>query len=322
MSESVFITDGRSLAALAIARSLGSKGIEVHLGEEFNHNITSFSKHVETTHIYPSPEEHPDEFVEWLAEVIEREAYDSLIPVRDAATLLVAKNKERFAQKTGLCVADYKIIKRFMDKGESMKLAAEHGVSIPRTYFPDEDGFEQIYDEATLPLLIKPRDESGARGIVRVERYDELEPRYRVVDREYAAPIVQEYIDHSGGHYSLGTLFDHDSKPVAVHVYKETKQYPLSGGPAVNAVSVEKKPWVDDMLQMLQAVGWEGPAHMDVLYDPAEETYKMLEVNPRFWMSLQASICSGVDFPRLLYELATGREAEFQNGLYKTGVTY
>lgn len=307
MQEKVLLTDGRSLATLAIARSLGSKGIKVHVGEEFNYNITSFSKYVETNHVYPSPENHPEEFLEWVLETLKRETYDSIIPVRDITTLLIAKNKEWIAEYTGLCIADCTTINDLMDKATSMKLAAKHGIPIPKTYYPDENGFERIHDEATTPLLIKPRDESGARGIVRVNHLKDLESYYQAANREYSSPIIQEYIDHRGGHYSIGTLFDQESKPVATHVYKETKQYPVSGGPAVNAVSVEKEPWVDDMLQLLRTIDWQGPAHMDVLFDPADDTYKLLEVNPRFWMSLNLSIQSGVDVPVLLFELARGK---------------
>lgn len=321
MREKVLVTDGRSLATLAIARSLGSKGIEVHVGEEFRYNITSFSKHVETNHVYPSPEDQPEEFIEWLTKTLQREAYDSIIPVRDVTTALVAKNEEVLAQHTGLCVTDYGTIRRLMDKATSMKLAAEHGIPIPRTYYPAENGFERIHDEATAPLLIKPRDESGARGIVRVEHLDDLESRYRAVDREHPNPIVQEYVDHAGGHYSIGTLFNRDSEPVATHVYKETKQYPLSGGPAVNAVSVEKEPWVDDLLRLLREVEWQGPAHMDVLYDPHDDTYKLLEVNPRFWMSLNLSVQSGVDVPALLFELTKG-ETPTPVSTYDVGTEY
>lgn len=110
-----------------------------------------------------------------------------------------------------------------IDKGTSMKLAAEHGVLTPRAYYPAEDGFERIREETTTPLLIKPRDESGARGIVPVEQLENLESCYWAVDREHPDPIVQEYVDHTGGHYSIRTLFDRDSEPIATHVYRETK---------------------------------------------------------------------------------------------------
>ena len=56
----VLVTDGRSLAALAVVRSLGSKGDEIHCGESFKHNLSSYSKHVEKRVSYLDPEEDPE----------------------------------------------------------------------------------------------------------------------------------------------------------------------------------------------------------------------------------------------------------------------
>ncbi len=303
----VLVTDARALSSLAIARSLGAAGVEVHVCDDFRATLSSFSTHVSASKTHPSIEDDPSEFVEWLVALCERERYDLVIPVRDETLRALSSHREAVSRVSGLFLADDLVIEQLMDKGECMKIAEDVGVPIPTTYYPNEEGLEAIRDEAAFPVLIKPRIASGARGIVRVDDPDQLTRKYEAVAREHPDPIVQEYVDHSGGHYSVGTLFDRDSRPVATHVYKETKQYPSSGGPAVNAVTVEKEPWVDDLLELLRAVGWRGPAHMDVLYDPDDGRYKLLEVNPRFWMSLTLSIRSGVDVPALLFDLVQGR---------------
>jgi predicted ATP-grasp superfamily ATP-dependent carboligase len=312
----VLVTDARALSSLAIARSLGAAGVDVHVCDDFRATLSSFSTHVSAAKTHPPIGDDPTDFVEWLVELCERERYDLVIPVRDETLAALSEHRSELIGVTDLFMAENSVIERLMDKGECMKLAEEVGVPIPETYYPADDaagleaGLETIRERATFPVLIKPRIASGARGIARVEGPAQLASKYEAVAREHPDPIVQEYVDHSGGHYSIGTLFDRSSEPVATHVYKETKQYPTSGGPAVNAVSVPKDPWVDELLDLLRAVDWQGPAHMDVLYDPADETYKLLEVNPRFWMSLTLSIRSGVDVPALLFDLAQGRTPE------------
>ena len=43
---------------------------------------------------------------------------------------------------------------------------------------------------------------------------------------------------------------------------------------------------------------------MEFKIDPRDGSPKLLEVNPRFWGSLQLAIEAGMDFPFLLYKMA------------------
>jgi len=169
--------------------------------------------------------------------------------------------------------------------------------------------------------LVRPRIGSGARGIEYVANPSDFDEAYSKVEKNYGKPIVQEYISHKGGHYSIGTLFDRSSKEIATHVYLETKQYPINGGPAVTARSVKIPEWAEKMLNLFEELNWIGPAHMDILYDLDDETPKLLEVNPRFWMSINVAIQAGVDFPDLLCRLSLGEELDTENH-YKDGLKY
>ncbi len=317
----VFITDGRSLATLAIARSLGEKGFEVDCGENFYYNITFFSKYIGKKIIYPSPEQDPDRFIDKMLNIVKEDQYDIVIPVRDDTTSLLSKHKDEFSKYTKLYLSNHESIKKLRDKGETIKLARKCKVPVPETYFPEDTKVEEIKKSVKYPALIRPRISSGARGICYVESAEEFDGSYHKVKDEYGEPIIQEYVSHDGGHFSIGALFNEASELMAVHVYKELKQYPINGGPAVTAISVPKEGWVDTMLQILKEANWVGPAHMDVLYDPLSNEPKLLEVNPRFWMSLNLSIKSGVDFPYLICKLARGEQVTPVDS-YKVGLKY
>lgn len=301
----VLVTDGRALSALAVVRSLGRKGIKVHAGDEFSPTITSNSKYVDANIVYPSAGDSPNQFVKELVRRAKEEAYDLIVPVRDETTLLLSRYRSELPTGTDVFLAEHSTIEQLLDKGKAMKIARRHGVSIPPTYYPTEEGLDIVGDTVEYPVLIKPRHSSGSRGIQYAHSKSELLQRYETVNAEYEKPIVQEYISHDGGHYSIGTLFDRQSEPVALHVYEEKKQYPPSGGPAATATSIAPDDWVWDIIKLLEEVDWVGPAHMDVLFDPETSEYRLLEVNPRLWMSLNLTVRSGVDIPHLLYRLAT-----------------
>jgi predicted ATP-grasp superfamily ATP-dependent carboligase len=58
---------------------------------------------------------------------------------------------------------------------------------------------------------------------------------------------------------------------------------------------------------LLRCFAWEGVAMVEYKLDAATGTPYLMEINGRFWGSLQLAVDAGVDFPRLLVEHALGR---------------
>ncbi|MFW6195840.1 MAG: ATP-grasp domain-containing protein [Thermoplasmatota archaeon] len=317
--ERVLVLDGRSLASLSIVRSLGSKGMEIHCGESFRSNLTSYSKYVSKKIIYPSPKDSPDEFIIDILKIIKKNDYDFIVPVRDDTTLLLAKYKEDISKYTNVYLADYEKIKKLNDKGETVKLARQSGVPVPKTYFPEDMDIEEIKKEADYPVLIRPRIGSGSRGIKYISSENEFDKGYSDVKKRYGTPIVQEYVDKNG--YSTAcVLLDENQNTIGEFSYERTKEYPISGGPTVVGISHDDKETKRYATNLLKSVGWKGPAEVEFILDQ-DGNPRLLEVNPRFWMPLNLAVQSGVDFPLLVYQLSQDDEIELVEK-YKLGVKY
>jgi hypothetical protein len=61
-------------------------------------------------------------------------------------------------------------------------------------------------------------------------------------------------------------------------------------------------------VELLRRFGWEGVAMVEYKRDVETGQPFLMEVNGRFWGSLQLAIDAGVDFPRLLVDHALGRD--------------
>lgn len=315
----VLVLDGRSLASLAIVRSLGSKGLEVHCGESFKTNLTSYSKYVKKRVIYPSPKDEPEDFIHEILKIIQNENYDLVLPVRDDTTLLLSKYKKEINEHTKVYLADYEKIKTFNDKGETIKIAREAGVPVPKTYFSEEIDKESIKKEIPYPALIRPRIGSGSRGIEMVNNIDEFDEKYKHVSKNFQGLMIQEYVDKIG--YSTACiLLDEYQKTVASFTYERVKEYPLSGGPTVVGISDHNKNAKKHAIKLLKQVGWKGPAEVEFIINKDKELM-LLEVNPRFWMPLHLAIRSGVDFPYLVYQLSKCEKIK-QKSDYNAGIRY
>jgi predicted ATP-grasp superfamily ATP-dependent carboligase len=90
---------------------------------------------------------------------------------------------------------------------------------------------------------------------------------------------------------------------VAQFSHRRIREKPPSGGVSVLCESVPVAPQAKQYAQaLLDALRWEGVAMVEFKMDEADQTLKLMEINGRFWGSLQLAIDAGVDFPDLLLQ--------------------
>ena len=104
--------------------------------------------------------------------------------------------------------------------------------------------------------------------------------------------------------YGVGLLLNFKSETRASFVYKRLRSHPVSGGPSTLRESVKREDVREIAESLMKSLQWTGIAHVEFKIDPRDAKPKLLEVNPRFWGSLQLAIESGMDFPFLLYKMA------------------
>jgi len=305
--------------SLAAVRSLGKRGFYVAAGEWTRFATALFSKYCSKRIVYPSPVSSPDRFIEWLIKEVKTNGYDMVLPTELATQMLIVKNREELERYAGIPFADYELISSVHNKAWLMQKAGSNGYSCPKTYFLDDlKTVEDIKDTMEYPVVIKPRISSGSRGIIYVKRPSELVSAYLKVHGKYPFPIIQEFIPN-GGAYGVGVLFNFNSEPRACFVYKRLREYPVTGGPSTLRESVVNEEIKETALSLLKSLGWKGVAMVEFRVDSRDGRPKLMEINPRFWGSLQLAILSGVDFPYLLYKLSTEGDVEPVNN-YKVGV--
>ena len=313
----VLVTDGRSRASLAIVRSLGKKGIKVTSGEAFVCS-SFYSKYTNKKLVYPAPDKQPQLFLKKIIETIKNTAYDVIIPVRDDANLVLSQHKKELSRFTRIPIADYNTLMKGRDKAQTLKIARDNDIPCPQTYFVDGEGdIRGIIDKLKFPVVIKPHRSSGSRGIKYVQSPKELLQAYGDVQNLYGEAMVQEFIPQ-GGAYGVSMLFNH-GEPRAIFAHKRLREYPNSGGPSTLRESIRFREIEEYATTLLKALDWHGVAMVEFRIDPRDGKPKLMEINPRFWGSLQLAIYSGVDFPYLLYKMAIDGDVEpvFE---YKTGV--
>jgi len=241
--------------------------------------------------------------------------------MEEETLLLLAKYHSEISQYTYLLSPDLKKIEFVRDKRNLMEFAGTHGIPTPKTFYhppsstlwsneTNSTGRALPLDSIPIPAVIKPRISSGSFGIVYVKKKEDLIPSYQSVHERYPFPIIQEWIPDGGGTYGLSALFDEASNIKAAFVHKKLRMYPVQGGPSTLREGVEHSQMMELGLSLLRSLNWVGVGMVEFKVDPSDGIPKLMEVNPRFWGSLQLAIISGVDFPYLILRMARGERLE------------
>jgi len=308
---SVLVTDGHFRKTLAVVRSLGCKGIDVTVGERTFLNTSFFSKYCSRRLVYPSPRQRPDQFIEFLLNEIKKNHYECIFPMEEETLLLLAKYRSEISRYTYFLSPDLEKIEFVRDKGNLMRFAETHGIPIPKThYLPPTQSLPPWGRGEGEGYVIKPRISSGSLGIVYVKERKDLSPSYQSVHQRFPFPLIQEWIPDGGGVYGFSALFDEASNVKAAFIHKKLRMYPIEGGPSTLGEGVEHPQIMELGLSLLRSLNWVGVGMAEFKVDPRDGIPKLMEVNPRFWGSLQLAIVSGVDFPGLILKMARGESFE------------
>jgi len=315
----VLLTNGQLRKTLSAARSLGEKGINVIVSETTRFNPSAFSKHCGKSFVYPSPKKSSDKFYNWLLSTIKEYKCDVIFPMDDDVMDIVIENREELSKLINFALPSYESYIIFRDKALSLKKAIAASINCPKTFFPESiKDLELCRSEIVYPVIIKPRKSSGSRGIKLIESYSELVTEYEIIDREFPSPIIQEFIGY-GERIDICLLYDKNSELKASFAQKELRHFPIEMGPSTLQESIYMPDLVKDCDNLMRSLNWVGVAEFEFMFDSRDQTYKFMEVNPRFWNSLHAATLAGVDFSYLLYKISMNENVDNVNN-YKLGV--
>ncbi len=307
----VFVTDGNSRAALAVTRSLGRAGHEVWVGERASPSLAQSSKHCAHAVTCPDPVTDGAAFREALLQCIRDAGIDVLLPITDVAAALVLAERDRFDAICLVPMAKPDVVDRASDKVRVLRMAERLGVPTPRTWI-----LESAEDvTALLPILPYPVVLKAHRSRISSERgwlvtsvgYADtpeiLARRIAARDRREFPLILQERITGPG----VGAFFClTGGRIVAEFSHRRLREKPPSGGVSVFCESTAIDPAIRTHGEMLlRELGWEGVAMVEFKRDLRDGVAKLMEINGRFWGSLQLAIDAGVDFPAILLQPTT-----------------
>jgi predicted ATP-grasp superfamily ATP-dependent carboligase len=308
----LLVTDGEQRSTLAVVRSLGRAGIPVTVGADRFPCLAGRSRYCVGSISYPSPWHDPEQFKSFLYQEVSSKRYQMLLPMTDVTMQVVADLRERLSSPVQSPIPAQEKILLVQDKRYMIARAQAMGISCPRTWiFDSPQELMASSRDLPYPVVIKPRfsrllkDGRWWKGTVDfASSQSELIAKWIKVHERIPGPLVQEMIRGEGRGVFL-LIWNGELKGAFSH--RRLREKPPWGGVSVYSESVPLD-WelVQKSAELLKSIDWQGVAMVEYKIDKNEGRAKFMEVNGRFWGSLQLAIDSGMNFPLLLYRLATG----------------
>lgn len=298
--------------ALAMARALALRGVEVIGCDDVDGTVLSFSKHVQETFTLPKWSEEPQAYLEALEEAVLTHAPRDkrpyvLMPVFQE-TALIAQHRDRFEPTIKVAAPAWESLTQVTPKHRLAELAEANGLPAPKSWRPETlDDLQALAPSLTFPLIVKPVSGAGGRGVSRVESEEEL--LHDAAELGFKTPpLIQECID--GEDYCVAALAE-KGKLKALMAYRNIATFPREAGAGAARETVDAAPFRDTTERLLAATNWDGVAQLDFRWSgEAIHTPSLIEVNARFWAGVFHSIETGVDFPWLLFCQRAGIDPE------------
>jgi D-aspartate ligase len=303
---------GGAHGSLAVARSLGRKGIPVWFVTH-DHPIASYSRFVLRRGTWPGPDAKGA--AQWLLDFAAHHRLDRwvLFPGGDAEARLVAQRHDVLSEAFVLTTPPWPVARFALDKRLTHQHADAVGVYSPWSYFPI-DGNDIAQFACSFPAILKPTAHAGRNRFTTAKawrvndraallaRYDEA---VALVGRD--AIMVQEFIPGGGeAQFSYAGVWDH-GKPVASLVARRSRQYPVDFGFTSTFVETVEHPDVEaQAFRFLADLRFSGLVEIEFKFDARDGRLKLLDVNPRAWTWIGLGAAAGVDFPAIQFVLATG----------------
>ncbi len=309
----ILLTDGNERATLAAARSLVRAGHAVWVTAPTRVSLAGVSRGVRSRALATDPLKQPAAYAADVGRITRQERAELVLPMTDPSVEALLEFRSALPADVALPLPDLSTYRLASDKARVLDLARASGFGVPETRLiaTAREGEAALSDAAFFPAVIKPhRSVVTANGIRRktaVTPVADPAAGRRALDAlpTSAFPVLlQRQVEGVGeGFFALRWR----GRTVAMFAHRRLREKPPTGGVSVYRESIP----LDEALvgpgrRLLDALDWQGVAMVECKREAATGRQVVMEVNGRFWGSLQLAIDAGVDFPSLLVRCAAG----------------
>jgi glutathione synthase/RimK-type ligase-like ATP-grasp enzyme len=273
--------------------------------------------------VLPAITEDGGEFAAAVIDFVREHRIRVVLPTGDnTIAALMPRREQLTAVGCVLALGSNSAVEIANDKDRTLAAARALGIDEPKTMRIDSvDDVPSRLAQFDFPAVLKPtRSWTGKT----VERLGPVE----VIDEAEALEVTEGFLAAGAGVLAQTwvsgrregiTLFVVADEVLASWAHAEHRTTPALGGASVVRESI---PMPQDSyaaaVRLVKAIGLEGLCEVEFRRD-ADNRPLLMEINARLPTTIENAALSGVDFPLMIWQWATGLQVDHVDG-YRTGV--
>jgi len=305
-SRKVLVLGRDTRTILAIARSLGRRNIEVHVGWCLATAPALRSRFVRCVHAIGEYSPQRTNWSKALRALVIEEEFDLVIPATEAAACALHRHRDQFADHPAFYFLEQRAFEIVFDKQRTYALAEQLRIPVPATRIMTAASLAgEPLTDVVFPAVVKPcasaRDgDIGNKDFARTvndmaEMYDHVE----LLLRHAPEVLVQEHFTGAG----VGVELIADRGKILSAFQHRRLHETIGFGSTYRTAEALSPALLEASQRLMNSLQYTGVAMVEFRVDPSTGAWVMLDINGRFWGSLPLAVAAGADFPYYLYQL-------------------
>ena len=206
----------KRIAVLVTGVSQNSVGFQIvkslflqnHLYKVIGTNVKSAEVNHDERYIFEKlTHSSSSDYLLRLLEIAKKYEVRAIFPGSEDELKVISK-EAKIIEENGITpiVLDYKVVNQCLNKNSLTKALVHLDIPHPDSLVIDAN--TNLNSIKIFPLVLKPEQGSGSKGVVIIQSKEELQLLTPIWLKNYGALIAQEYIDSSAGEYTVGVLTD------------------------------------------------------------------------------------------------------------------
>ena len=306
MKDRLLFLEGSSLTSRETLTVLLTEKYKVDVLSPDRFSIAAFSR---LTHMLTTVDVNtsPLTYLKQVGELLQKKNYVAILPTHEEGWLL-ANGKNFLSSDLPIALSEAEVFKEVAGKIAFAELADKLDLPVPEwEYVTDLESIHLPY-----PYWLKADYGTAGRSVYKITSETDLKSLVKVLSIDNERWMALQ--DIAGQYGQVQAVFSH-GKLLAVH--SSIKIGSGSGGSAAARLSINSAGTREHIEKIGQHLKWHGGLTLDFISHNHQPYY--IECNPRMVEPANA-YKAGVNFPKILIDLAQGKESKSGISLGKPGV--